>query len=293
MFLSRNYFVVFDPHMSHLGDFIKKNAARPGKKIDLRKDADGLREYRDQFKPFNGIFGCEFHLNGEVNSFDGTLFRFPLRTRQQAIRSKIKQLYYDDHEMQELLQMFLQGANNLLIFTKNVLRVSIYHLSQCSSQNPQPSFLFEVTKSASKIRIQRPFTFDVTLPATARKLSSEEQNFLKRCNFLQVAWEFTNRARDLDVDPKQFPKLTFTADIACNFTKRGLDYFKVDPRFQQEKVIWLIVSSMGIGQAMQFVKEHDDPSLVPSAGVSCSVVRRKIKPIFAIPSCQKCRWTGC
>ena len=275
MFLSRNYFVVFDPHMSHLGQFIKKNAARPGIKIDLRKDADGLREYSDQFKPFNGIFGCEFHLNGEVNSFDGTLFRFPLRTREQAIRSEIKQLSYDDNEMQKLLQMFLQGANNLLLFTQNILRVGIYHLSQFSPQNLRPLLLFEVTKSASKTGIQRPLSFDVTLPATAKKLSREKQNFLKQCNFLQVASKFTRHVRDHDVDPRQFPKSTLTVDIDCNFTKSGLDYFNVDSHFQQEKVKWLIVSSMGSGQAMQFVQKHDDPSLVPSAGVAVQLLAQK------------------
>jgi len=283
MFLSRNYFVVFDPHMSHLGEFIKKNAARPGVKIDLREDADGLWEYRDQFKPFNGIFDCEFHLNGEVNSFDGTLFRFPLRTREQASRSEIKQLFYDDNEMQKLLQLFLEGANNLLIFTQNILRVDIYHLSQCSSQNLRPSLLFEVTKSASKTGIQRPLSFDVTLPATAKKLSEEQQNFLKQCNFLQVASKLTRSARDHDVYPTEFPKSTLTVDIDCRFTKSGLDYFNVKSCFQQEKVKWLIVSSMGSGQAMHFVKEHDDPSLVPSAGVAVQLLAQKSNKFLPSP----------
>ncbi|XP_022786055.1 sacsin-like [Stylophora pistillata] len=37
MFLSKNYFVVFDPHMSHLRRHIK-NPAKPGVKIDLNKN---------------------------------------------------------------------------------------------------------------------------------------------------------------------------------------------------------------------------------------------------------------
>ena len=283
MFLSRNYFVVFDPHMTHLGEFIKKNVARPGIKIDLKKDADGLREYKDQFKPFNGIFGFEFHLNGEVNSFDGTLFRFPLRTKEQAIRSEIKQLFYDDNEMRKLLQMFLQGANNLLIFTQNILRVGIYHLSQFSTQNLRPSLLFEVTKSSSKTGIQRPLSFDVVLPTTAKKLSREEQNFLKQCNFLQVASRFMRHARDHNVDPRQFPKSTLTVDIDCSYTQSGLDYFNVDSWFQQEKAKWLIVSSMGSGQAVQFIKEHDDPSLVASAGVAVQLLEQKSNKFLPSP----------
>ena len=271
MFLSRNYFVVLDPHRSYLGEAIQKNA-KPGIKIDLKKDAEDLGQCRDQFKPFNGIFGCDVHLHKEDNSFDGTLFRFPLRTKEQAIRSEIKQLYYNDHEMRELLQMLLDGAESLLIFTQNVLRMGIYNLPKCSSKNPQPSLLFQVAKSVSEARIQRELPFRVTLPTTAEKLSRQEQSFLEQCNFLQVASQFTKFARDHDADPKQFPKSTLILNIDCNFTDNGLAFFNFDPRCKQKKVTWLVSSSMGNGQAMQFIKDNDDTSLVPSAGVAIQLV---------------------
>ncbi|KAJ7350102.1 hypothetical protein OS493_038435 [Desmophyllum pertusum] len=227
--------------MSYLGKAIK-NSAKPGIKIDLQKDAGRLWQCEDQFKPFNGIFGCEIDLDKRDNSFDGTLFRFPLRIEEQARRSEIKQLYYDDHEMRELLQMFLHGAKSLLIFTQNVFRVGIYNLPNFSSHNPQPSLLFQVTKSQAEI--QRELSFHVALPATANKLSEEEQYFIKQCNFLQVASKCTRDARVHDVDPRKFPESSMTVNIDCNFTKA----------------------------AMQFIKNHNDTSLVPSAGVAVQLV---------------------
>ena len=271
MFLSRNYFVVLDPHRSYLGEAIQKNA-KPGIRIDLKKDAEELWQCRDQFKPFNGIFGCDLQLDKKDNSFGGTLFRFPLRTKKQAKRSEIKQLYYNDHEMRELLQMFLDGAESLLIFTQNLLRVSIYNLTKCSSQNPQPSLLFQVAKSVSEAGIRKELPFRVTLPTTAEKLTRQEQSFLQQFNFLQVASQFTKYARHYDVDPNQFPKSTVTLNIDCNFTDNGLAFFSFDPCCKQKKVTWLVSSSMGNGQAMQFIKNHDDTSLVPSAGVAIQLV---------------------
>ncbi|KAJ7375481.1 hypothetical protein OS493_002255 [Desmophyllum pertusum] len=280
MFVSRNYFVVFDPHMSYLGKAIK-NSAKPGIKINLQKDAGRLWQCEDQFKPFNGIFGCEIDLDKKDNSFDGTLFRFPLRTAEQARQSEIKQLYYNDHEMRKLLQMFLHGAKSLLVFTQNVLRVGIYNLPNISPHNPQPSLLFQVTKSQAKI--QRELSFPVTLPATAEKLSKEEQYFLKQCNFLQVASKCTRDARDHGVDPRKFPKSSMTVNINCNFTKSGLKYFNVNSRLEKEKITWLVVSSMGNGQAMQFVKDNNDTSLVPSAGVAVQLVPKESDKFLPSP----------
>ena len=282
MFLSRNYFVVFDPHRSYLGEAIKSNA-KPGIKIDLRKDAEGLWQCKDQFKPFNGIFGCDLRLDKKDISFDGTLFRFPLRTREQALRGEIKQLHYNDNEMRELLQIFLDGAENLLIFTQNVLRVGIYNLPKTVAQNPQPSLLFQVTKSESEVGIQRKLSSPIRLPATAKRLTEQEQSFLEQCNFLQVASKFTKEARDHDVEPDEFPKSTLTLNIDSTFTSSGLAFFNVDSSLKQKKATWLVASSMGNGQAMQFIKDHGDTSLVPSAGVAVQLVPTELYSTF-IPS---------
>ena len=273
MFLSTNYFVVFDPHMSHLGRHIK-NPAKPGVKIDLNKNPEALRaRYRGQFKPFDGIFGCDLRLSKRDNSFRGTLFRFPLRTREQAQRSEIKQLDYNDHEMRKLLQMFLEGAESLLLFTQNILRVGIYNLPRTSPPGAS-LLLFQVTKSLSSVGIPRELSSSVTLPTTAGKLSKEEKRLLQESNFLQVASRFMEDFRNGRDDVNNSPQSSVSIEIDCNLTNKGVDFFGGDLRCGHEKTTWLVVSSMGRGEAMSFIMDHNDTTLVPSAGVAVRLISR-------------------
>ena len=265
MFLSRNFFVIFDPHKSYLGKV--KRRPTPGVKIDLNKDVRNLRKFADQFKPFNGIFGCDLHLDKEDNSLNGTLFRFPLRTREQAIESEIKNLCYDDHEVRELLQMLFKRANSLLLFTQNIYRVGVYRLPKQSSQ---PALLFEVVKSMSQVGILRKLHFPVTLPVTAKKLNARQQSFLKQCNFLQASSKTARNARYHTVDATELPQCSITVDIDCGFTKQGLAFFNVDERRGQERFTWLVVSTMGSGEAIKFAK--NDESLLPSGGAAVRLV---------------------
>ena len=261
MFVSRNYLAIFDPHTSFLGKAIR-NIRRPGMKINLNKDVKRRKKFKNQLKPFYGIFGCDLRLEKQDNSFDGTLFRFPLRTEDQASASEIKKLWYNQEQMRELLQMFLHGAENVLLFTQNVLSVGIYHLPNTESQDPQPTLMFQVTKSASHAGILRELSFTFTLPPTAFKLTPEEMSFLQQCNFLQASSKSKMLARGKKVDAKKLPKSSMIVDVECRLTKSGSDFFH--DGFHSEKATWLIVSSMGNGQALKFA--NDDPCLLPSAG---------------------------
>ena len=273
MFLSTNYFVVFDPHMSHLRGHIR-NPAKPGVKIDLNKNPEALRaRYRGQFKPFDGIFGCDLRLSKRDNSFRGTLFRFPLRTREQAQRSEIKQLDYNDHEMRKLLQMFLEGAESLLLFTQNILRVGIYNLPRTSPPGAS-LLLFQVTKSLSSVGIPRELSSSVTLPTTAGKLSKEEKKLLQESNFLQVASRFMVDLRNGRDDVSNSPQSSVSIEIDCNLTNKGVDFFGGGLPCGHEKTTWLVVSSMGRGEAMSFIMDHNDTTLVPSAGVAVQLISR-------------------
>ena len=267
MFVSRNYLAIFDPHTSFLGKAIR-NIRRPGMKINLNKDVKRRKKFKNQLKPFYGIFGCDLRLEKQDNSFDGTLFRFPLRTKDQASASEIKKLWYNQEQMRELLQMFLHGAENVLLFTQNVLSVGIYHLPNTESQDPQPTLMFQVTKSASHAGILRELSFTFTLPPTAFKLTPEEMSFLQQCNFLQASSKSKMLAHGKKVDPKKFPKSSMIVDVECRLTKSGSDFFH--DGFHSEKATWLIVSSMGNGQALKFA--NDDPCLLPSAGAAVQLL---------------------
>ena len=278
MFVSRNYLAIFDPHTSFLGKAIR-NIRRPGMKIDLNKDVKKLKKFKNQFKPFNGIFGCDLSLDKQDNSFDGTLFRFPLRTRDQASASEIKKLWYNQEQMRELLQMFLQGAKNVLLFTQNVLSVGIYHLPNTESQDPQPTLMFQVTKSASHSGILRELSFTFTLPPTSFKRTPKEMSFLQQCNFLQASSKSKMMAHGKTVDPQNFPKSSMIVDVECRLTKSGSDFFH--DGFHTEKATWLIVSSMGNGQALKFA--NDDASLLPSAGAAVQLLPTESNSFLPLP----------
>lgn len=58
------------------------SAANPGKRIDFVTHAVAA-QHPDQFAPYKA-FGCDLR-----TPFAGTLFRFPLRTVEQAARSRL------------------------------------------------------------------------------------------------------------------------------------------------------------------------------------------------------------
>ena len=126
-FISGNNIVLFDPHTKYLNKALQGNS--PGLKINLQtmKNRKLIKRMQNQFKPFQGVFGCD--LLQREPSFEGTLFRFPLRTKQQAGNSEIRNTSYTKVEMITLLKQFVEAAGNLLLFTQNVQEIKLYHSS--------------------------------------------------------------------------------------------------------------------------------------------------------------------
>ena len=280
MFLSRNYFVIFDPHKFYLGKAIR-NKSKPGIKINLNKNTKRLRSLSNQFKPFNGIFDCDLHLNKDDYSYPGTLFRFPLRTREQAIKSEIKQLHYDNEQMKELLKLFASGAKTLLLFTQNVVRVSIYHLPKDSNLFCPPSLLFEVSKSLCREGIRRELSFPVSLSHAAKKLSKEEQYLLQQCNFLQASSVVAKNGGDADSSMPAVLSSALTINIKSTTTESGKPFVEAETYMSDESQTWLVASSMGKGRTVQFKK--DDKSLLPSAGVAARLTFDDCGKLLPVP----------
>ena len=280
MFVSRNYFVIFDPNTFYLGKAIK-NKSKPGMKIDINKNTKRLRNFRNQFKPFNGIFDCDLHLEKEDNSFHGTLFRFPLRTKEQAIKSEIKQLHYDKKQMEELLMLFTRGAKALLLFTQNVRRISVFHLPRESATSQNPVLLFEVNKSLNQDGVLRELSVPVTLSPAVKRLSSEDQYFLKQCNVLRASSEVAKPTVDSTGSNTVFLSSALTINIKNSITQCGRSFLKDNGHLQDESEIWLVASSMGKGHAMQFAKT--DRSLLPSAGVAAQLMPDESKKLLPVP----------
>ena len=269
MFLSRNYFVIFDPNTFYLGKAVRKKS-KPGIKIDVNKNPEKKRKFRNQFKPFNGIFGCDLHLNKPDNSFPGTLFRFPLRTREQAIRSEIKGVHYDNNQMRELLDIFVRGAKHLLLFTQNVCQLSIFHLPRESTEETQPKLMFQVTKSLSKIGIIRELTVPLVLSRHLRNVSTDVLHLIKQCNVLRASSEVAKHAGGVKENNDSLLKSAYTVDITSNVAECGRSFFEDKSEIKSVSEVWCVASSMGRGQAYKF--SVNDKSLLPAAAVAVQLI---------------------
>ena len=280
MFVSRNHFVILDPNTFYLGKQIR-NKTKPGIKLDTTKNSKRLRKFRNQFRPFNGIFGCDLHLNQDDNSYKGTLFRFPLRTEQQALQSEIKKLVYNRKQVQELLKRVTQGAESLLLFTQNVRHISIYHLPNDVTEPLQPRKIFEVTKSLSQDGVRRELPDKITLPTIAMKLSTEDQFLLKQCNFLRASSEVSKLSRGYSESAPALLSSALTLKIKSTVSEYGSSFLECSVSSNDD--IWLVVSSMGKGAAMQFAKK--DSSLLASAGVGVQISTKD--SLTPVPICDE------
>lgn len=118
-FVSGHHIVWFDPHLRHLG---QNRGAEPGRRIKFTPQSGQklVAQHPDTFAPFEGMFGLNFR-----NRFPGTLFRFALRTPEQAETSEISRVVYDDTKMRAVLAAFEESAAEALLFLRNIESVEV------------------------------------------------------------------------------------------------------------------------------------------------------------------------
>ena len=136
-FVSGKYVVLFDPQGAYLPNI---SAANPGKRIDF-VGSSALSHYEDQFLPYCA-FGCDMK-----TPFQGTLFRFPLRSPEQAGSSRLsRQAYFENDVSLMFDQLFEEGVFSLL-FLKCVLSIEMY---TWDAGDPEPKRLYSVSVSSPK-----------------------------------------------------------------------------------------------------------------------------------------------
>lgn len=123
-FVSGENIVMFDPHACNLPGI---SPSHPGLRIKFagRKI---LEQFPDQFSPFLH-FGCDL-----LNSFPGTLFRFPLRSASVASRSQIKKERYLPEDVLSLFSSFSEVVSETLLFLRYVKTISIFVKEGASSE---------------------------------------------------------------------------------------------------------------------------------------------------------------
>nr|XP_022332264.1 sacsin-like isoform X2 [Crassostrea virginica] len=186
-FITGSNIVIFDPHARYIGKAVKEH--NPGLKIDLTatKNKILLRRMKNQFKPYNGIFGC--NLNTEDPSFNGTLFRFPFRTKEQLYGNEISEKAYDEHEIKCMIRLFLENAGNLLLFTQHVKEIEFYHLSkECDPTNPV--LLHRVSRKMSTKNLDILSKFETAMKSCQMNWGTDPQQVLQT-SFVTIFTELT------------------------------------------------------------------------------------------------------
>ena len=259
-FISRNNIVFFDPHTHHLGNVIR-DKLKPGIKIDMGKQFKHMALWRDQFKPYEGVFGFKMPKEKDTNlGYNGTLFRLPLRTKEQASISEISQLHYSENEVKALLEMIVNGSDDLLLFTQNVLRVKIYSLPS-DANNPEASSIKLFTLYKQLVKLCKQMPYKVPLSEAAKQLPLATQEFISQCNILQVSSTLVKNET-----PKPIT-VSMVVKMECTITEFGKSFFK--GKSTSESHLWLQCLYSCCDAAFDFAR--NDKTLVPVAGVAASL----------------------
>ncbi|KAK3096916.1 hypothetical protein FSP39_004745 [Pinctada imbricata] len=241
-FISGNNIAYFDPHRKFLRDAFQSEQST-GILLDLSQ-SQLMANFRDQFQPFVNVFG--FHPEQEHTSyaFNGTIFRFHLRTKKQAKESGICRVHYTRNEMIKLLRMLFESAGNLLLFTQNVQEVSLHYL-QNGSTNPDDDMVL-----VFKIRKEEIF-----------------QPLLDTRNILTTATQILTKAKPHDgskTTQRFICRTSMTMTTGIGLTE------VVDGKTDGDKVEseWLISWSLGRSNSLRLYKDGDSDGALPLTAVA-------------------------
>ena len=232
IFVSGDYVVFFDPHTKYLGKaLVNKNS--PGIKLKLTGNQK-ISRLRDQFAPFNGMFGCDFSPNVKTQKYQGTLFRFPLRTRSQALSSEICKKHYSKNEVIRLFECLIKAGADLFLFAQNLVTINIYHIDE-GSFGSQMSGVYNVSREIKEVIQNVPRVIDFSYLNAVSKLKPLE----------------TNNDFMLQVETKETIKETEYFNIKSGDSKCN---------------IWYVSWCSGIGQSYELYLEN--PTWLPIGAVA-------------------------
>ena len=153
MFASGSKVVMFDPQAKFVPGI---NPANPGKMIDCSnpKSRALVESLPHVFDPLK-VFGCD--LSGK--EFDGTLFRFALRTEDQAEVSRLSRQAHLLGDTRDLLRQMAVAAPTMLLFLKNVECIEIYDW-KASDASPTMLSRSALGNASDKLRMRRSYVLN-------------------------------------------------------------------------------------------------------------------------------------
>ncbi|BDA44284.1 probable Sacsin [Coccomyxa sp. Obi] len=172
-FISGSQLVIFDPHCTYLPNITPQN---PGKRINFVASS-AVDTHPDQFAPYQA-FGCNAR-----SYFDGTLFRFPLRTAKQAANSRISKQVYSVEGVRSVLGDLRKEAVSALLFLKSLQRLEIYEWTE-TAEEPTVLFTCRLSNASPDVLADRCF-----FSAVAAKATSENGGNSATCSTYMAIFE--------------------------------------------------------------------------------------------------------
>ncbi|CAJ1387303.1 unnamed protein product, partial [Effrenium voratum] len=137
--LSNDVALFLDPHVHHLRSMCA-TPAKPGIKLKFLK-FDVLDQFRDQFEPYHGMFGCDL---SSSTSFPETLIRLPFRTAESAKISEISDTVTSPEGAMAFLKAFHAAAAECLIFLQHVQSIEFCWIPADAKPGATPSSVMQI-----------------------------------------------------------------------------------------------------------------------------------------------------
>ncbi|KAF0539436.1 Sacsin [Gigaspora margarita] len=168
-FITGDNYVILDPHERYFDGGIK---------FEFVKNKMAIN-YPDQFSPFT-----PYHVPHDQN-FQGTIFRYPLRTAQDAIESKISDKEYNPNQILEMFHKFYENESiNCLLFLKHIECIKFYELCENESEL---KLLYKIElANADKVRVKREL-IDQNIGPIMNSLSSRKHTNITSLDAAYVA----------------------------------------------------------------------------------------------------------
>lgn len=282
-FVSGRFVCMFDPQAGYIPNV---NPANPGKRIDFLDKAhrEVLQAYPDQFKPLNGVFGCDV-LAPTPAAFPATLFRFPLRTPAQAEASRLSK-QVGRHGMH-----CGWGSRSCLldaIYTPNVLNTHTHtplypHFPKRTQAHPVPAMraqleafakeaagLLLFLKSVERLSVWLwPSGSDGPVKVAEASISNITEELRRQRNFVARTMAASGGTKG-GGPPPAFAQQPVGCDYTLETAASVLPPFAPAGVEQSRKETWVVCNRLGGGQAgaIAAAREYQHMKLIPWAGVA-------------------------
>ncbi|CAD5123853.1 DgyrCDS12159 [Dimorphilus gyrociliatus] len=302
--VSNDHLVIFDPHLKYLRKAVR-DCTKPGIKIAIKNSRALLKKLPHQFHTYQDIFGCKI-CSEKSHKFSGTLFRLPLRTKLQAAQSEISSKFYDENQMRVLLNLLIDHAQSLLLFTQSVTKIELHHLKK-DGTTEDISKIFEVSKSCKVILAPPPVDFnfsdDRELLRNVSSLLKNSADFLKnkrQSNLNNFQWSYilqmsfksgliydgkqdenpsiTDKEKEVEVNNSEASEENKTNDDSTNKTlKTNNNALLLNTKASADD-FWLIRCGMGIEESLTLSLENTQYGF--NSACSVAIALQKVESNF-------------